>query len=67
MNILQLPNKWSSMLIKMPETGMGYQLVKVFLNNGKILRAHKVLNASFLVLEPEEKIAESEIEKIELE
>lgn len=67
MKTFQLPNKWTNILMKLPETGMGYQLVKIHLNNGKVLRAHKVFNASFLVLEPEEKISESEIEKIELE
>jgi hypothetical protein len=54
-------------LTDLPETGMGYQLVKVFLKNGKVLRKHKVINSSILVLDPQEKISEKEIEKIELE
>ncbi len=67
MNTLQLPNKWSNFLLELPENGMGYQMVSVFLKNGKILRKHKVLNSSYLLLEPQEKISEAEIEKIELE
>ncbi|HWC52820.1 MAG TPA: hypothetical protein VG676_04470 [Chitinophagaceae bacterium] len=67
MNTIQLPNKWSNILTDLPETGMGYQLVKVFLKNGKVLRKHKVINSSILVLDPQEKISEKEIEKIELE
>jgi hypothetical protein len=53
--------------VKLPETGMGYQLVKIFLSDGKILRKRKVLNSSILELEPNENIASSEIEKIELD
>jgi len=67
MKTVQLSDKWSNFLINHPETGMGYQLVKVFLNNGKVLREHKVLNSSLLVLEPNEKISSFQIEKIELE
>lgn len=54
-------------MIKLPENGMGYQLVKVFLCNGKVLRKHKVLNSSLLILEDDEKISSFQIEKIELE
>lgn len=50
-----------------PESGMGYQLVKVFLTDGKVLRKRKVLNSSILVLDEKENISSSEIEKIELE
>ncbi len=67
MKTVQLPNKFIKSLITFPETGMGYQLVKVFLRNGKILREHKVLNSSLLVLEAGEIISENEIEKIEPE
>lgn len=52
---LQLPEKFIRQLIEAPESGMGYQLVKVVLKNGKVLRKHKVLNSSLLLLEPGEK------------
>lgn len=55
------------MLSHLPESGMGFQLVKNFLKNGKILNSQKVLNASILLLEPHEEISGDEIEKIELE
>jgi hypothetical protein len=64
---LKIPERFSNQLVKLPESGMGYQLVKVFLTNGKILRRHKIVNASYLLLEPKENISEREIEKIELE
>lgn len=67
MNTLQLPNKWTDFLTSLPESGMGYQLVTVFLKNGKILKKHKVINASVLLLDPKEHVSEKEIIKIELE
>lgn len=54
-------------MMKLPESGMGYQLVKVFLSDGKVLRHRKLLNSSMLVLEEAEDISSSEIEKIELD
>ncbi len=67
MNTIQLPNKWTNFLTKLPESGMGYQLVKVFLLNGEVLRQQKVLNSSVLILESNENITFLQIEKIELE
>jgi hypothetical protein len=63
----KIPEKFVHQLVKLLETGMGYQLVKIFLSDGKILRKRKVLNSSILELEPDENIASSEIEKIELD
>jgi hypothetical protein len=64
---IKIPDKFVTELVKLPENGMGYQLVKVFLNNGKVLRKHKVLNSSLLVLEHGEIISSIQIEKMELE
>ena len=64
---VKIPEKFVHQLVMLPESGMGYQLVKIFLSNGKILRKRKVLNSSILVLEHDENIASSEIEKIELD
>jgi hypothetical protein len=63
----KIPEKFVHQLVKLPESGMGYQLVKVFLSDGKILRKRKVLNSSILILEPDENINSSEIEKMELD
>jgi len=63
----KIPEKFVHQLVKLPESGMGYQLVKIFLSDGKVLRKRKVLNSSILVLNEEENISSSEIEKIELE
>ena len=66
-NRLTLTNHWISYLMNIPEKGMGYHLVKVFLKNGKILPQHKVLNSSILLLEPNEDINIDDIEKIQAE
>ena len=63
----KIPEKFVHQLVKLPESGMGYQLVKIFLSDGKILRKRKVLNSSILILKPDENINSSEIEKIELD
>lgn len=64
---IKIPEKFTNQLVQLPENGMGYQLVKVFLSNGKVLRKHKVLNSSLLILELDEKISSFQIKKIELE
>lgn len=67
MNSLQLTNKWKAVLSQLPETGMGYQLVRIFLKNGAVLRHHKVINASMLILPNGADVCEKEILRIELE
>jgi len=64
---LKLPDSFINTLINLPESGMGYQIVKVILKSGKILHQHKVLNSELLMLEENENITEKDIEKIELE
>ena len=64
---LKLPDTFINILINLPESGMGYQIVKVILKSGKILREHKVLNSELLMLEENENITVKDIDKIELE
>ncbi len=51
---IELPQKWTNKLLCLPENGMGYQIVDVFMNNGDEHRGLKVLNCSSLVLEEPE-------------
>jgi hypothetical protein len=64
---LKLPDTFINILINLPENGMGYQIVKVILKSGEILREHKVLNSELLMLEENENITVKDIDKIELE
>ena len=64
---LKLPVSFINILVDLPESGMGYQIVKVILRSGKILHSHKVLNSEFLMLEENAIVHVKDIEKIELE
>jgi hypothetical protein len=67
MRTLKLPDSIINILINLPESGMGYQIVKVILKSGKVLHQHKVINSSLLMLEENENFTEKDIAKIELE
>ncbi len=64
---LKLPDRIINLLINLPESGMGYQLVKVFLKSGKVLHKHKVINSELLMLEENEDINVKDIDRIEPE
>ena len=64
---LKLPDSFINILVNLPESGMGYQIVKVILKSGQVLYQHKVFNSEILVLEDNENISINDIEKIELD
>jgi hypothetical protein len=64
---IKLPESLITFQVSCPETGMGYQIVKVFLKSGKVLHKHKVLNSELLMLDDNENINIIDIDKIELE
>lgn len=64
---LKLPESFINILVNLPENGMGYQIVKIFLKSGQVLHQHKVLNSEILMLEENENISIKDIDKIELE
>jgi hypothetical protein len=64
---LKLPESFINTLVNLPESGMGYQLVKVILKSGEVLHKHKVINSELLMLEENENIKAKDIEQIELE
>ncbi len=66
-NSIKLPESLINKLINLPESGMGYQIVKVILRNGKILKKHKVFNSELLMLEENELIRAIDIANVELE
>ncbi len=45
---LQLDDKWSALLCGLPETGMGYQCVDVFLRDGQCVKDVLVFNAQVM-------------------
>jgi hypothetical protein len=56
MPTLHLPTQFSKKLIQQPESGMGYQIVKVTLQDGRVLPDRRVLNSEFLVLKEGESL-----------
>lgn len=66
-NTIKLPESFINKLINLPESGMGYQIVKVILRNGKVLKKQKVLNSEVLMLDENELVQAKDIANIELE
>ena len=64
---IKLPESYIDILVNLPESGMGYQIVRVVLSSGRILNRQKVLNSELWMLEENEDIRAKDIEKIELE
>jgi hypothetical protein len=64
---IRLSDTFINILISLPENGMGFQIVKIFLKDGTILSQHKVINSEWLMLEENENISNNDIENIELE
>lgn len=64
---LNLPVSFINALSNLPESGMGYQIVKIILKSGKVLHHHKVINSEILMLEENESISAKDIDRIELE
>lgn len=45
MKTLHLPEVWTERLVHLPESGMGYQKVNIFLKDGAVVENVIVLNA----------------------
>jgi hypothetical protein len=66
-NTIKLPDSFINKLIDLPESGMGYQIVKVILRSGKVLHRQKVINSEYLMLEGNQDIMVNDIKNIDLE
>ncbi|MDO8443134.1 MAG: hypothetical protein Q7S81_02680 [bacterium] len=62
---LELSEKWVSKLLRMPESGMGYQVVDITLKDGSVLKNRTVVLPYLYLLSPGE-IKEEDIVKIEI-
>ena len=64
---LRLDSKWIERLTQLPESGMGYQRVRVSLRGGRVIEPAVVHNAEFLeVADDTVAFTEGEIANIEL-
>lgn len=63
---IKLFEKLTQILIDMPESGMGYHKVDVYLKNGTIIKNQVVLNCAELVIDKSIIISVDEIENFVL-
>jgi hypothetical protein len=63
---IELPKQFADLLSDLPEQGMGYQIVRVTLANGKVLTDRRVVNSTYLLLTENEQIASEDIVKVDL-
>jgi len=66
MGKLELSDKFVKILLDLPESGMGYQIVDVKLNNGTTLTGRKVFNSTYMELFEHEKISSEDIKEVKL-
>jgi hypothetical protein len=64
---IKLPETFVNKLINLPESGMGYQVVKIILMSGKVLHRQKVINSEYLMLEGNLDFLVNDIKNIDLE
>jgi hypothetical protein len=63
---IRLMEEHVKVLSELPESGMGYQIVDIFLKDGKRLKNRIVLNSEFIIVDDNESIDPDTIEKVEL-
>jgi hypothetical protein len=63
-NQVELPENVKVMLNEFPESGMGYHNVDIILKDGKILKFRKIINGTYLLLNPTESIDVDNIESL---
>jgi hypothetical protein len=64
---IKLPKSFVNKLANLPESGMGYQVVKVILRSGRVLKNQKVLNSELLMIDDDMKFYVEDILQIEME
>ncbi len=63
---LKLPSEWVERLQRLPESGMGYQVVDLDLEGGRRLRGVPVFNGEEIFVPESREFDVSEISRIEL-
>lgn len=63
-NQIEIPEYIQTQILDLPETGMGFHQVDLVLKNGRTLTNRKILNNTYLVLNPGETILPEDIEDV---
>lgn len=64
---IKLPESFVNKLVNLPESGMGYQVVKIILRSGRVLHQQKVINSEYLMLDENQHLLVNDIKTIDLE
>ncbi len=64
---IKLPESFVNKLVNLPESGMGYQVVKIILRSGRVLHQQKVINSEYLMLDENQDLLVNDIKTIDLE
>ncbi|MCX6235840.1 MAG: hypothetical protein NT175_14180 [Bacteroidetes bacterium] len=63
---IKLTDQQIEILSRLPEQGMGYQIVDIKMKNGKILKEKVVINSTYLQLDITEQIDTKDIDTIQI-
>lgn len=64
---LKRNGKWSKRLVKLPESGMGYQIVDITLKDGRVMKEVIVFNCESIYLPTgHENVCEKDIAEIKM-
>ena len=61
---IRLPEKFIDYLIKLPESGMGYQVVDITLANGIVLEKRIIINSTYLQIDEHENPDDFDVDSI---
>ena len=64
---IKLPESFVNKLVNLPESGMGYQVVKIILRSGRVLHQQKIINSEYLMLDENQDLLVNDIKTIDLE
>lgn len=61
-----LPPRWRHVLMRLPETGMGYQIVDIYLTENRVLSNVCVYNCGVAQIPPGDELDVNDIEEISM-
>jgi hypothetical protein len=65
-NMCELTARQREILLKLPEQGLGYQVIDIFLKGGQLLEGRIIIDSSFIAIGELEHICPQDIEAIRL-
>lgn len=63
---VKLPEHIVKLLLELPESGMGYQIVDLIFSNGEVIKHITILNSSIAILDSSKKVIVDNIVNVRL-